>query len=776
VLLIFRFFLFQAVTLSCNINVTLLTYDFTQKHVTEHIMPQIKFSLKIADRKRLLKDRLIRYAVRAGGVSVLGALVLIFVYLAWVVIPLFHSAKVELSPTPVEVSQQVPVLLSVNESGQYAFILDQQGMMAYWSLHSSAKQPVWQQQLPFVPYRSAVSAQGHWFAALGDALGDTLGDSPTLVIGRPYFYHDIVSAWQQSDTRIERLHIPESLRRQLPQHVKRMAFTVTKQFVKLAVLSSDGILDVWSYQRAPKSPHLSRYRFPHSVDADELLMTPDGQTLYIREGSELVIAKHIQSQYRVQEVVDLTERRSGRQVVKLNLLAGGASLLVTHRDNTVSQWFDVVKQGKKHLTHIRDFDLGQSTLLLPEPYHKGFFCFYPDGQVRSYYASTRKLLFSGQLFEHMPQSAALSDNEKYLVTYRDKKLQIARVDLGYPEISFSALWQRIWYENYPAPDYVWQSTSDSDRYEPKFSLVPIAFGTIKAALYSMCFSIPVAVLAAIYTAYFMSPRMRGKVKPTIELMEALPTVIIGFLAGLWLAPIVERHLVSVGIMFVLLPVVTILFGGGWYLFPARWRSLVGKGWHAALLMPVLALVVVVSFSSISFHLESWLFGGDIRVFLARYGINFDQRNALIVGFAMGFAVIPTIFSIAEDAIFSVPKHLSDGSMALGATQWQTLVHVVLLTASPGIFSAIMMGLGRAVGETMIVLMATGNTPIMNWNIFEGMRTIAATIAVELSESEVGSSQYRLLFLAALILFIFTFLVNALAEWIRLRLREKYRAL
>lgn len=127
-------------------------------------------------------------------------------------------------------------------------------------------------------------------------------------------------------------------------------------------------------------------------------------------------------------------------------------------------------------------------------------------------------------------------------------------------------------------------------------------------------------------------------------------------------------------------------------------------------------------------------------------------------------MIPTIFTIAEDAIFSVPKHLSDGSLALGATPWQTLIYVVLLTASPGIFSAIMMGLGRAVGETMIVLMATGNTPLMDWNILEGLRSLSATIAVELPESEVGSSHYRLLFLAALILFVFTFAVNALADW------------
>ena len=173
----------------------------------------------------------------------------------------------------------------------------------------------------------------------------------------------------------------------------------------------------------------------------------------------------------------------------------------------------------------------------------------------------------------------------------------------------------------------------------------------------------------------------------------------------------------------------------------------------------------------------WLFDGDMRVWLrSQWGIGYDQRNSIVVGLAMGFAVIPTIFTIAEDAIFSVPKHLTLGSLALGATPWQTMVKVVLLTASPGIFSAVMIGLGRAVGETMIVLMATGNTPVMDLSIFQGMRTLSANIAVEMPESEVNSTHYRVLFLAGLVLFMFTFVFNSVAEIVRQRLREKYSSL
>lgn len=192
-----------------------------------------------------------------------------------------------------------------------------------------------------------------------------------------------------------------------------------------------------------------------------------------------------------------------------------------------------------------------------------------------------------------------------------------------------------------------------------------------------------------------------------------------------------------------------------------------------MLIPVVCLGMWLSLT-LSVPLETLLFDGNLPLWLNReFGITYDQRNSLVVGMAIGFAVIPTIFSISEDAVFGVPRHLTSGSLALGATPWQTVVGVVILTASPGIFSAVMIGLGRAVGETMIVLMATGNTPIMDMNIFQGFRALSANIAVEMPESEVGSTHFRVLFLAALVLFLVTFVVNTVAEIVRQRLRVKY---
>ncbi|MDI6978599.1 ABC transporter permease subunit, partial [Serratia sp. Se-RSBMAAmG] len=160
---------------------------------------------------------------------------------------------------------------------------------------------------------------------------------------------------------------------------------------------------------------------------------------------------------------------------------------------------------------------------------------------------------------------------------------------------------------------------------------------------------------------------------------------------------------------------------------------------------------------------------DIGERLAHY----EQRNLLVAALAMGFALVPLIFTLSEDALFSVPGALGQGSLALGATPWQTLTRVVLPGASAGIFAALMIGFGRAVGETMIVLMATGNTPVSEGGLFAGLRALSANIAIEMPEAAAGSAHYRILFLSALLLLIFTLVINTVAELIRQRLRQRY---
>ncbi|WP_100752873.1 ABC transporter permease subunit [Vibrio salilacus] len=727
-------------------------------------MTRAQFSLRERDRKRLIKDRLVRLAVSAGGVGVLAALVLIFVYLAMMVLPLFSDAKITPNALSKTVSTQQVIAAGIDDYGQHAYLISKQGQIDFWSLNDDRDTPVLSQTLtePNRLFAQSVAAQG-WYGFA----------SPEGVIH--LFKPQLATALNkdQRDFAPKVLEFSPSFGLDKPNsQLKQFAFAQQKNLTLVGWYQDGSITVRWQQADSVKSYTFAQ-RFPQ---LDQLLLTPDGQTLYLRSGSELIIATKSAQRFDVREVVDLSQGRTEHSVWHIDLLSGAYSLLVTHQDGLVSQWFDVLNQDQRQLTPIRQFKLAsQLQFLLPDTYRKGFYSFYINGTVQSHYTTSEKLALFERAYDKAPSLAAMSSNESYLLAFDDGLLNVAVVDNPYPEVSLSSLWQKVWYESYPEPRYVWQTTSASDEFEAKFSLIPIAFGTLKAAAFAMLFAVPIAVLGAIYTAYFMTARMRRVVKPSIELMEALPTVIIGFLAGLWFAPIVESYLVAIVALMLFMPFSIVLIGLMWYLLPSRWTERFANGWHAVILIPGIALVSVAILSQ-SGNIEALFFAGDVRVYLAERGINFDQRNALVVGFAMGFAVIPTIFTIAEDAIFSVPKHLSDGSLALGATQWQTLWYVVLLTASPGIFSAIMMGLGRAVGETMIVLMATGNTPILDWNILEGMRTLSATIAVEMSESEVGSSHYRILFLAALLLLMFTFAVNSLAEWVRQRLREKYRSL
>jgi phosphate transport system permease protein len=198
-----------------------------------------------------------------------------------------------------------------------------------------------------------------------------------------------------------------------------------------------------------------------------------------------------------------------------------------------------------------------------------------------------------------------------------------------------------------------------------------------------------------------------------------------------------------------------------------------RGQEFIFLIPVVIMGVYLAFL-LSGLAEVNLFAGDFKQWLySSLGVRYDQRNGIIIAIALGFAVIPIIFTIAEDAISNVPRNLTAASLALGASRWQTAWRVVLPSALPGVFSAVMIGFGRAIGETMIVLMATGNTPIMNWSLFNGLRSLSANIAVEIPEAPLNSSLYRVLFLSAVLLFIFTFIINTVAEALRQRFRKKY---
>ena len=519
-------------------------------------------------------------------------------------------------------------------------------------------------------------------------------------------------------------------------------------------------------------------RLPLSIQAEFLLLDPELRYVYVADANSVMQQFSIQDRKAARRLAEY-QLLNDERLTAVEFLLGSRSILAGGDQGSIVQWGLVRDESIlfRPLKRFRGFRLnGSVRMIRNEHRRKGFMAVSDQGWLGIYHSTAGKRLLHRELFPSDVRDMAVSPRaDALLASTEDRQFRFFTLDNPHPEISWNALWGKVWYEDYDAPAHVWQSSSASQDFEPKFSLAPLAYGTFKATFYAILFAIPIALMGGIYTAYFMSAAMRGLVKPVIEIMEALPTVILGFLAGLWLAPYAEENLLGILLHVPALPVMFLLVSWLSVRFLPRLTSRLDEGWHAFLLVPVVVLVSWGIMESATVLEGLWFERGMIH-WLNSIGMDFSQRNSLVIGIAMGFAVIPTIFSITEDAVFEVPKHLSRGSLALGATAWQTLVKVVLLTASPAIFAAVMMGLGRVVGETMIVLMATGNTPLMDMNIFHGMRTLSANIAVELPEAENSSTHYRMLFLSAILLFLFTFFFNTISELVRSRLRARYSSL
>ncbi|MEO0481095.1 MAG: hypothetical protein AAF196_16615 [Planctomycetota bacterium] len=609
-----------------------------------------------------------------------------------------------------------------------------------------------------------------------------------------------------------------------------------------------------------------------------LLVDPRGHALRISIDEDLILEQNL-------NLVENAEVGRATDVRDIVTLLGGKTLIVGHGSGAVSAWFLVpdVSTGldRQRLIRTKEFAVADCAVTKLGTSARGRTVVAGDesGGLHLLQVTTEQVLGSAEVGSGPVEVVAFAPKADRILAAcgtadgRGGTVGYALgVDLGHPEVSLKSIFSPVAYEGREGPAFAWQTSAASDSYEPKFGLVPLIFGTLKATFYTMLLSIPLALLAAIYTSEFVSKQRRARIKPIVEMMASLPSVVLGFVAAVVLAPFVEDRVAGLIACAVTIPSAVLGAAFLWQSFPLRqtlprqglrmplmaiavvfglalglgsndWIEQVlfdsdlrlwlsdsdrGSGLPAWLLLTLPFAAVLTSFSMVRFvnpvirsrsmdvprqiaarrHLIKWAIGSVAFLGLAfglaalcYYGLGsffggtwdlrdgfdvggfdlspvgvYDQRNALVVGLVMGFAVVPIIYTIAEDALSSVPENLRAASLGAGASPWQTAVRVVLPTATSGLFSAIMIGLGRAVGETMIVLMAAGNTPVLDLDVFKGFQTLSAGIATELPEAPAGSTHYRTLFLAALVLFAITFVINSLAEAVRQHYRRKFSQL
>ncbi len=734
--------------------------------------------LRYATRRRLW-DRAARAMVSMGGLGIISSILLIFFYLFYEVLPLFGGANAGAAEILPQVVAGEAMWLEADPGAGVALRIDERGLASFYDLTTGN---LLDNEALAAPAGAALTAMARDSAGSG-LFAAGFDDGSVVMAGW--------NAAREAGSISPRLEYPlgpQSLAMLDGRAVRALGLRSGPGGVSIAAASDSGPLMLREQALDSTPPNLTalpragaeirqREIVVGDIRPEQILLPQDPRwMLLLTATGELNLAAiGPGNPAEILDTVALTTATA--RLTRMRLLAGGMSLIAADDSGRAAQWFIVTEDGRASLKKVREFALFDNAVaaLDVERSRRVFAAVSGNGELALVNVTAETVSFPGEWDGPAALVAALAPaGDLLLLEDAAGRLATWRIDNPHAEFSMAALWSETWYENYPEPALVWQATAADDALEPKYSLAPLTFGTLKAALYAMLFAAPLAICAAVFTGYFMPSGARRQIKPLIELMEALPTVVIGFLAGLWLAPLVDANLMALALGALLLPLGVLLASLAMARLPERldleWR----EGWQILALAPVLLLAGMVAWL-LAPDVESLLFDGSLRDWLVqRWGLDYVSRNALIIGAAMGFAVIPAIYSIADDAIFTVPRHLSNGALAIGANHWQTLIWLILPAAAPGILSALMIGFGRAIGETMIVLMATGNTPIMDANLFEGMRSLAANLAIEIPESEVGSSHYRILFLASLVLLLFTFVINSAAELVRQRLRRKYR--
>src|SRR3990170_5930818 len=570
------------------------------------------FSLK----RRRLADQVARLVITFGAIAIILSILAILVFISLEFYPLWKGAKVELtgrfdlnkslvisshSVNPISVSDFPILALGIDEYRQIGFVITKNGLVDFISLKDG--NTVRQIPLRKIEGKKIISA-----------LGSLDNEKYTLGTDDGYI---------------------------LP--VK----------INFKVSFNDVVPQIPSLLIATPNPNEERIIEPEVVEGEPIKV-------------EALPLTHVAYKALDDGTKGISAVTSdGRLVFHSQLIT---SSLVGEGSGNVSTWFQVEDNTSpigRRLKKAHRFASHNSlvTAVAASPRDRGLLSADSKGAIILDYSTSERKLLELEGEGHPIKALAFAPKADGAVAVDSRGILYNwSIDNPHPEVSLKALFGKVWYEGYSKPEYVWQSTGGTDDFEPKLSLTPLAYGTFKGTAYALIFAIPLAILGAICVSQFMHPSIRNAIKPVIEIMAALPSVVLGFLAGLWMAPLIERIVPAVFMMPLVLTIMTLVSVFLWRLLPKSVRGRFKDGAELLLLIPVFILGIQICLW-LNQPVENLFFGGDFKASLFKnLGLQYDQRNSLIVGFAMGFAVIPIIFTISEDALSNVPNHLISGSL------------------------------------------------------------------------------------------------------------------
>ena len=558
---------------------------------------------------RLFIDRWATRLVSIGGVGVIASVALIFFYLLYEIVPLFRPADAHLLASYAEAApaKSDTLYLAVEEQGEFGLRLLSYGPVTVFfdgrwgSVIRTVQAPIPSRvdggqrgrrrpgsdaDWPWRLDRGGVLVLSYHFRVSFDGAVRSL----TPVIKYPYGDLPIDLAAQGSVAQV-------AIQRE-DEETTILAATDQRELLRVRFVAEESFLGL--EEETTPEPVVD-YLGKVQGNVCRLLMDRVQRLVY------LALCDGNVEFYALNDAgVQLLETRQvvapNAQLTVMEFVSGTYSFLVGDSLGQVHQWFPTRDADNRLiLQRVRGFKplTGGAPIrqLVAEQRRKGFAALAEDGALGLYNTTAQRQVLEMQV-DAGSKRLALAPRANFMLVDSDSEGQAYwRVENEHPEVSWSSLWDEVWYESYPEPDYVWQSSAATNDFEPKFSLTPLVFGTVKAAFYAMLFAAPLAIFGAVYTGYFMHPRMRGLVKPVIENMGALPTVIIGFLAGLWLAPVLEANLAGFFSLLVVAPLAVIVASFIYFRLPRSAKAAVPEGLEGLFLIPYLLLVGWVCFSA-----------------------------------------------------------------------------------------------------------------------------------------------------------------------------------